>query len=477
MAHPRLVWTRRCLTTPAPESVSDELAVEGAVPRIARVGEVVARIGELLQNEFPPLWIAGEISNCHHAASGHVYFTLKDHEGQLRCALFRRDATRVAFELCDGLDVIVFGSLSVYGVRGDLQCIVRQLEPRGRGALQLAFEQLRARLEGEGLFREERKRPLPAFPQTVGLVTSSGGAALHDVLRVLRNRAPVSRVLLSSARVQGPAAEGELVAALQALAAHGECDVIALVRGGGSLEDLWPFNSEVLARAIARSPVPVVSGVGHETDITIADLVADLRAPTPTAAAAALLPERAVVAGEIYGMLQRAERAVRAVLATRQEELAQRRRALRALSPRDRLVGQRERLGALALRLALAARHTLGRVKTRARYAAGGLAAASPRRDLERAALRTRGAERDLGAAIRALLRARRERLARAVGDLDHLSPLAVLGRGYAIARHRDDGRIVRAPADVRRGDTLRIHLAEGEIEADVVDREESRLS
>lgn len=450
-----------------------ELAEHGGAPQIARVGEVVARIGELLQNEFPPLWIAGEISNCHHAASGHIYFTLKDREGQLRCALFRRDAARVAFNLADGLDVIVFGGLSVYGSRGDLQCIVRQVEPRGRGALQLAFEQLRARLDGEGLFREERKRPLPAFPNTVGLVTSPGGAALHDVLRVLRARAPVSRVLLSPARVQGPAAEGELVAALQALAAHGECDVIALVRGGGSLEDLWPFNSEVLARAIARSPVPVVAGVGHETDVTIADLVADLRAPTPTAAAAALLPEREVVAHSVGALLRRADRAVRATLVRRSDEVSQWRRALRALSPRDRFAGQRERLRALAGRLAMAARHTTASARTRTHYAASALAGASPRRDLERAALRTRAAKRDLIAALRQRLRDRREGLARAVGDLDHLSPLAVLGRGYAIARRRDDGRIVRAPADVTRGDTLRIRLAVGEIAADVIDSSE----
>nr|MDJ0866508.1 exodeoxyribonuclease VII large subunit [Myxococcota bacterium] len=260
--------------------------------RVLRVGELVAELGELVRAGVGSVWVVGEVSNLRRAASGHCYFTLKDDDAQIRAVLFRGNARHLRFEPEDGLEVLAYGEVAVYEPRGELQILVRQLEPRGLGALQLAFEQLRARLEREGLFDAARKRPLPAHPRRIGVASSPHGAALHDVMRVAAARFPGIPLLVAPARVQGEGADLELIGALAHLATREDVDVILLVRGGGSLEDLWPFNSDALARAIARCPVPIVAGVGHETDVTIADLVADARAPTPSAAAVAVLPDR-----------------------------------------------------------------------------------------------------------------------------------------------------------------------------------------
>jgi exodeoxyribonuclease VII large subunit len=257
-----------------------------AGPRVLRVSELIAVLRDVVEAAVGRVWVVGEVSNLRRAASGHSYFTLKDDGAQLRAVLFRGDAARLRFELEDGLEALLFGDVSLYVARGELRMVVREVEPRGIGALRLAFEQLRARLDAEGLFAPERKRPLPAVPRTVGVVTSLAGAALHDVLEVSGARWPSLPLLVAGSRVQGAGADLEIIEALQMLASRPDVEVILLVRGGGSLEDLWCFNSEVLAQAIARCPVPIVAGVGHETDVTIADLVADARAPTPSAAAA-----------------------------------------------------------------------------------------------------------------------------------------------------------------------------------------------
>ena len=250
------------------------------------VSELLGGLDALLEDRVGRVWLVGEVSNLHRARSGHLYFTLKDDAAQIRAALFRGAARRLAFEPEDGLEVLVHGDVRIYEPRGDLQMVVRQLEPRGEGALQLAFEQLRRRLEAEGLFDAARKRPIPAIPSHVGVVTSPTSAAIRDVLEVSGRRAPALPILIAPTRVQGEGAEREIADALDRLAAREGIDVILLVRGGGSLEDLRAFNSETVARAIVRCPVPVVSGVGHEVDFTIADLAADLRAPTPSACSA-----------------------------------------------------------------------------------------------------------------------------------------------------------------------------------------------
>jgi len=392
-------------------------------PHVYSVSELLAGLRGLLEDRVGRLWVCGEVSNLRRGPSGHCYFTLKDGEAQIRAVLFRGLARRLLFEPEDGLEVLVHGDLSVYEPRGDLQLLVQALEPRGRGALQLAFEQLRRRLEAEGLFDAARKRPLPAFPRTLGVVTSPRGAAIRDVIQVSGQRLPGVPLLLAPARVQGPGAEHELAAALAALDARPEVDVILLVRGGGSVEDLRPFNTEVVARALAACATPVVTGVGHEVDLCIADLVADLRAATPSAAAAAALPDHRAVAARLE---------------------------------RD------------ARRLAAGARRALERARARFDGQADGLRVQAPSARLVAQRARLAGAARALRREARARLDTARARWTAALGRLDSLSPLAVLGRGYAIARRARDGTIVRRADQVAAGERLDVRVAEAEIEAEV---------
>jgi len=394
---------------------------EAAGPHIYSVGEVLAGLRALLEERVGRLWVVGELSNLHRARSGHLYFTLKDDSGQLRAALFRSAGRRLAFEPEDGLEVLVYGDLSVYEPRGDLQLIVRQLEPRGLGALQLAFEQLRARLAAEGLFDPARKRALPARPSRIGVVTSPTGAAIRDVLEVTGRRYPAAAILIAATRVQGVGAEDEIAEAIDRLSARADIDLILLVRGGGSLEDLQAFNSEVVARAIVRSAVPLVSGVGHEVDVTIADLAADARAATPSVAAEMAVPDAADLRRHLARDWRRLRLALRALFERSAQGLERERDALQMLAPSARLAVQRARFGA----------------------------------------------------AIRALVRAGaapaqrgRARLAELAGRLDSLSPLGVLDRGYALVRRARDGAIPRTADQLERGERLSIRLAEARLEA-----------
>ncbi len=314
-----------------------------AGPHVYSVGEVLAGLRGLLEDRVGRLWVVGQISQLHRARSGHVYFSLVDDTGQLRAALFRNAVRRIAFEPEEGLEVLVYGEVTVYEPRGDLQLIVRELEPRGRGALQLAFEQLRRRLEAEGLFDAARKRPLPPRPSCVGVVTSERGAAIRDVLEVTGRRFPAARILLSPTRVQGPGADREVAAALEVLAAQPGVDLILLVRGGGSPEDLVAFNSEAVVRAVVASLVPVVAGVGHEVDVTLADLAADLRAPTPSAAAELAVPDRTALRDDLARVAQRLAGAARSLHAALLGRLERERDALRALAPSARLAARRAR--------------------------------------------------------------------------------------------------------------------------------------
>jgi exodeoxyribonuclease VII large subunit len=387
------------------------------------VGQLIAGLSGLIAHHVGRVWVVGEISNLHSARSGHTYFTLKDEDGQMRAALFRGSAGRVRFELEEGLEVVAEAEVSIYAARGDLQLIIQSLEPRGIGALQLAFEQLRRRLDAAGLFAAERKRSIPTHPRRIGVVTSPTSAAVRDVLKIAGRRFPAIPILISPTRVQGDEAPAEIVAALDRLASSAEIDVILLVRGGGSLEDLWAFNTEVVAKAIAASPIPVVAGVGHETDTTIADLVADIRAPTPSAAAMLAVPDR-IALGNLV------ERDVRRLVASMRREIDMH---------RDRVVHLREVLRARSPQVRVAMARTR---EARARVAAE--------------------------AAIRRRMDLDRRRLSEAATRLDALSPLAVLGRGYALARRESDGRIVRAAADVALGDRIELRLARGQIGAEV---------
>jgi exodeoxyribonuclease VII large subunit len=390
---------------------------------ILSVGQLIAGLSGLIKHHVGRVWVVGEISNLHSARSGHSYFTLKDEDGQIRAALFRGNAGRVRFELEEGLEVVAEAEVSIYAARGDLQLIVRTLEPRGIGALQLAFEQLRRRLDAAGLFAAERKRSIPTHPRRIGVVTSPTSAAVRDVLKIAGRRFPAIPILISPTRVQGDEAPAEIVAAIGRLATSVEVDVILLVRGGGSLEDLWAFNTEVVAKAIEASPIPVVAGVGHETDTTIADLVADMRAPTPSAAAMLAVPDRIALGSLVERDVRRLVASMRREIDMHRDRVARLREVLRARSPQVRVALARTR-------------------EARARVAAK--------------------------AAIRRRMELNRRRLSEAATRLDALSPLAVLGRGYALARRESDGRIVRAAADVALGDRIELRLASGQIGAEV---------
>ena len=451
--------------------------------RIYTIAQLLGGLRRLLEDRVGRLWIVGEISNLHRARSGHSYFSLKDEVGQIRAVLFRASAQRLRFDLEEGLEVLVYAEVTVYEERGDLQLIVREVEPRGQGALQLAFEQLRARLEAEGVFDESRKLPLPEHPRAIAVVTSPTSAAVRDVIHVAGRRWPGTPLFVLPTRVQGAGAEREIAAAIDAIAeltglgsrpvdeqpadeppvsqparsaslptqpelrfdeiggqgvaassdlsdrldrldrSDLQLDVVLLVRGGGSLEDLMCFNSEVVARAIAACPLPVVSGVGHDVDLTIADLAADFRAATPSAAAAAALPDRRALAVQLGKDWRRLLAATESRIQQLGADWRRERDALRVLAPSAKLAAQRARLDAAS------------------------------------------GALRGAGRA--ALLRWR-ARLSEQVARLDSLSPLAVLARGYALVRRASDGEIVRQSDQVSKGDGLSIRVAGARIEAAV---------
>jgi exodeoxyribonuclease VII large subunit len=428
----------------APQTAS-RLMVDPArpasAPRVWPVGALCRAIADSLDSRFNPVAVRGEVSAFTAAASGHCYFSLKDGEGQIRCAMFRRAAQLLEFRPRDGDSVEAFGRLGVYEARGDLQLIVETMRPAGQGALYEQFLRLKARLEAEGLFDPARKRAVPALPRGIGIVTSPGAAALHDVVTALRRRAPHVPVVLAPASVQGAQAPGELVDALRALyrlASAGTLDVILLVRGGGSIEDLWAFNDERLARAIVESPVPLVCGVGHETDFTIADFCADLRAPTPTAAAELAAQARQTWLAGLAAMYDELERVVERRIDLAAERLDQ--AAARLGRPLARLADQHARLGRAAHRLRFGVHRRL-EVDTR----------------------RFMALEVDLPAAARERLRRGGDVLERARLRLELLDPRLVLQRGYALIAD-SAGHAVTSAAQAHEGQALVASMADGEI-------------
>ncbi len=390
--------------------------------RVYTVSELNAQVHELLESSFPEVWVEGEISNCKPYPSGHTYLSLKDEKGQVRAVLFKGAAFGVKFRFVDGLKILARVRVTSYEPRGELQLIISAAEPREKGALQLALEQLKAKLQAEGLFDESRKKPLPPFPKTVGVVTSGQGAAVRDIINVLSRRWPGLEIRVWPVKVQGPGAADEIATAIRGFNALApDTEVLLVGRGGGSIEDLWAFNEEPVARAIAESGIPVVSCVGHETDWTIADSVADLRAPTPSAAAELVVPEKAAVRDQLAvledGMLQTL----------------------------------RDRLEALGRRLTYAAAHPL---------------LSDPRRLWEQRAQRVDELAARLPEAARRAVETTALRLAATAGRLDAISPLKVLGRGYAIATVR--GRALTRASQTKAGDEVKVRLHEGEILCEV---------
>jgi exodeoxyribonuclease VII large subunit len=445
-------------------------ALSAPVREVYSVSRLNREVRALLERALHVVWVEGELSNFSQPASGHWYFTLKDREAQLRCAMFRMKNVLVGFTPRAGAQLLVRGRLSVYEARGEYQLIVEHLEEAGLGALKRNFERLKAKLAAEGLFALERKRPLPRFPRRVGVITSPTGAALHDILKIIARRYPPAAVLVYPTAVQGAAAVPALIAALTAASARAECDVLILARGGGSLEDLWAFNDERVARAVHACALPVVSGVGHEIDFTIADLVADARAPTPSAAAELVVPDRLACLEAIARAAQRLGAAMRReqrVGAVRLEAVGRR---LSLAHPGVRLQQRLQRLDDLMRRLAGAARAGLHHDGRRLAHSHARLLERSPRQLLSERrgcheALHTR-----LDRALREQLARSGHRLALAQRALDAVSPLATLTRGFAIVT-RADGTLLTDAAAAADGENIEARLARGILVARVTGR------
>ena len=391
--------------------------------RVWSVGEVNRAVRGLLEGQVVPLWVGGEVASWTRAGSGHRYFALKDDQAQIRCVMWRLDAERLPADPEEGMRVRAFGSLTLYEARGEFQLVVRRLEGEGQeGLWRLAFERLRKRMEEEGLLDPARKRPIPRFPRSVGVVTSLNGAALHDIASVIRRRAPWTRLVVRGAKVQGEGAAADIADALRTLGGSGEVEVLIVGRGGGSVEDLWAFNEEPVARAIATCPVPVISAVGHEIDVTIADLVADLRAPTPSAAAEAAVHDRHAVVDALAAVLPRLARGLGRQAERRRHRIQE--RELRLTRSVQRLVEPRRvRVERLA-----------GRIEAATKSAVG----------------------------------SKRERLRTAAGKVEALSPLSTLRRGYAVPLG-EGGRVLRSTYEFTVGEPFDLRVADGRVRCDVL--------
>lgn len=418
---------------------------------------------DLLESAFPLVWVEAELGNVARPASGHLYFTLKDARAQVKCAMFKPKSQWLKFAPREGLRVLGRGRLTLYEARGDYQLVLDHLEEAGEGALRRAFEELKARLQAEGLFDEARKRPLPLYPRRLAVITSPSGAAVRDVLSVLARRFPLLEVDILPTQVQGAAAAAQITALVERTGASGRYDIVLLARGGGSLEDLWAFNDERLARAIAASPVPVVSAVGHETDFSLSDFAADLRAPTPSVAAELLVPNRIDLDARLQGLRRRLaslqsqslrqsmQRADRAVL------------RLQAVRPQARLQLLLRRQQEARRRLESAWREQLERHRSSLRHAAAVLRATQPQRRLAMLRERLQSLGLRPQAAIARELQRDTLKLRALARSLEAVSPLATVARGYSILADAE-GKLVRSVAQVQPGDPLSARLSDGEL-------------
>lgn len=475
---------------PTERAAAERAAAERAEPEVYSVGEIVRLASRALEQRFRAVWVEGEVSNCRRMASGHVFFTLKDGGAQLQAVMFRSDAGRLKFELKNGDAVRCRGTLRIYDAQGKFQLYVDRAEPAGLGELMLAYEELKARLAAEGLFAEERKRPLPAVPRVIGVVTSPTGAAVRDIIQVALSRCPV-RIIVSPTPVQGAEAPPRIVEALERLTRREEVEVVIIGRGGGSLEDLWCFNDERVARAVAACPVPIVSAVGHEVDFTLCDYVADRRAATPSAAAEIVVPDHRALVQRLRGPRDRLRSAMRRMLDVSRLRLRGLERGLG--DPRPLLLDARATLDGLVNRLT-------GRVQDGLRgrrQALSGIrervAAAHPQAQLVRRRGELTRLRTALGHGAVALIRGRSERLTALAGALalagqaapegrrqsfallaarlGELSPLRVLSRGYSVTVDRG-GRALRSYDEVAVGDPVRVRLAAGALGCEVTSRE-----
>lgn len=436
---------------------------------IYTVSELTERIKELLENEFPSVWVQGEISNFRPAPSGHLYFTLKDGQAQIRCVMFKIQSRFLKFRPEEGLRVIAWGRLAVYAPRGEYQLILDTMEPMGLGSLMLAFEQLKKRLAAEGLFDPSRRKPIPEFPLTIGIVTSPRGAAVRDMIRIIRRRFPGTNILVSPTSVQGDKAPEEIVAALNRLCRAEGVDVIIVGRGGGSVEDLWAFNDERVVRAVAECPLPVVSAVGHETDVTLTDFAADLRASTPSAAAELLVPDRRDLTDGILHLAARLRNAVRYVLNKSREGVKQ--TLKRVHDPRRQLQERRMTLDDLAMRLGKAVKRHSFELRAETSALATRLRPEYLLRSVEKHRQESLDLTARLQRAARQCMTAHRQSLESLAAGLDNLSPLAVLSRGYSITLRPDTGEVIKDSKTVGVEDSVTVRLHSGQLSCLVKDK------
>ncbi|MFL1453513.1 exodeoxyribonuclease VII large subunit [Marinobacter sp. GN3S48] len=435
-------------------------------PRALSVSELNHQAKHLLETSFMQVWVEGELSGFSRPSSGHWYFSLKDRKCQVRCAMFRGSNQRIRELPKEGDQIRIRGKVTLYENRGDFQIIVEHLEPAGLGALQQAFEELKRKLQLEGLFDAARKKPIPAVPRHIGVVTSPTGAAIHDILTVLARRCPAIPVTLYPTAVQGKAATADIVRAIQQAQAHGVADVLVIGRGGGSLEDLWCFNEESVARAIADCSIPTVSAVGHEVDVTIADFVADLRAPTPSAAAEKISPDQREWSRRVDETQARLANAIRRSLQRLDTQMTHLTARLR--DPRRELMDKAQRMDELDMRLGKAMTGILGQQELRMNHLKQRLLMQSPSRHLDHGRDRLERMRDKLHDAIRQRLDRHHDKLSHTSQTLHVVSPLATLGRGYAITRRERDGAIIRDASEVAKGESITTRLAKGDLTATV---------
>lgn len=437
-----------------------------AIFTVSRLNQTVRL---LLEQEMGQVWISGEISNFSQPSSGHWYFTLKDDTAQVRCAMFRNSNRRVTFHPQHGQQVLVRANITLYEPRGDYQIIVESMQPAGEGLLQQKYEQLKAKLQAEGLFDQQHKQALPSPAHCVGVITSKTGAALHDILHVLKRRDPSLPVIIYPTAVQGDDAPGQIVRAIELANARQECDVLIVGRGGGSLEDLWSFNDERVARAIFASMIPVVSAVGHETDVTIADFIADLRAPTPSAAAEMVSRNQQELLRQILSAQQRLGMAMDYFLANRSRRFTQIYHRLQQQHPQLRLARQQTALERLHQRMNVAIDGQLKRTSQHQARLLQRLNQQSPQPRIYRAQTRIRQLEYRLAENVRSRLSTTRERFGNAVTHLEAVSPLSTLARGYSVST-ATDGKVLKKVKQVKTGDVMTTRLEDGWVESQVTD-------
>jgi exodeoxyribonuclease VII large subunit len=438
--------------------------------KIWSVAELTARISATLAAQFSNIWVEGEVSNFKAAQSGHLYFTLKDAKAQVRCVCFRNQAIRLKFRPEDGLKLIVRGSISVYEPRGEYQIYVEHIEPAGLGALQLAFEQLKKRLAAEGLFDESRKKPLPVMPRRVGVVTSPRGAAVRDIIRILRRRFPNLHLIVYPVRVQGEGAAEEIAAALKYFDRKQLVDVILLARGGGSIEDLWAFNEEVVARAISACTIPIVSGVGHEIDFTIADFVADVRASTPSAAAEIVVKSREEFDRHLKALEDRISQQMRYLLLEWRHRLKELSTHMGFRRLEDLLRQHRQQTDELASRLGIGMQARIDSLRRRYTIAGTRMASFDLRGRIRTLGLRLVQRSMELNVRMERFMAGKHQQLERLRLQLDERSPLRVLERGYAICTDAA-GNVVRGADQVSIGSEVSVQLARGRLGAEVRQR------